>query len=166
MGEKNKIMASTSGLKRTQVQGKKYDLPAEEIEIQKLIKKGLSLDAKLKDLKRALDIVKNELIAIAESRREGNTTVNLKAISGASIVTFHESYVCDSQVDEIHQEIGSLFDRFFTKKIDFKTSKDLKKFLEGEQTYGIEDPEPIKRLILLHVKKKITKPNVKLIPGE
>lgn len=159
-------MATTSDLKRTQVQGKKYDLPAEEVEIQKLVKRGLNLDAKLKTIKADLDAVKNELIAIAENRREGNTTVNLKAISGSSTVTFRESYVCDDQVEEISQELGSLFDRFFSKKADFKTSKDLKKFLEDEHAYGLEDPGPIKKLILSHVEKKATKPNVKLIPAE
>ncbi|CCK79438.1 hypothetical protein [Desulfobacula toluolica] len=156
-------MAKTSGLKRTQVQGKKYDLPAEEVEIQKLVKKGLSLDAKLKKIKQELETVKKESISIAERRREGTTTVQLKAVSGSSTITFRETYVCDDQVEEISQEVGSLFDRFFTKKIDFKTSKDLKKFLEGEHAYGLKDPEPVKKLILTHVKKKTTKPNVKIV---
>ncbi len=159
-------MAKISGLKRTQIQGKKYDLPAEEVEIQKLVKKGLGLDAKLKTVKNELDAVKNELISIAERRREGTTTVKLQAVTGDSTITFRETYICDDQVEEISQELGSLFDRFFTKKIDFKTSTDLKKFLDGEHAYGIDDPEPMKNLILAHVIKKTTKPNVKLTPNE
>ena len=157
-------MTKTSALKRTQVQGKKYDLPVEEVEIQKLVKKGLSLDTKLKVIQKELNAVKSQLITIAEKRREGTTTVKLNAISGSSTVTFRETYSCDDKVEEISRELGSLFDRFFTKKTDFKTSKDLKRFLEGEHAYGIEDPEPLKKLILAHVKKKSTKPNVKLVP--
>lgn len=159
-------MAITSELKRTQVQGKKYDLPAEEVEIQKLVKKGLSLDAKLKDIQNDLDEVKNELISIAEKRRQGSTTVKLQAVSGSSTITFRETYACDDQVEEISHDLGSMFNRFFTKKIDFKASRDLKKFLDGEQSYGIEDPEPIKKLILAHVTLKATKPNVKLTGNE
>jgi site-specific recombinase XerD len=51
-------MTKAKGLKRTQVEGKKYDLPVEEINIQKLVKKGLSLDQKIKRLKFDLDTVK------------------------------------------------------------------------------------------------------------
>ena len=157
---------SVAKLKRTQIHGKKYDLPEEEVNIQKLIKKGLSLDARIKALKKEQDAVKDELIGIATKRREGSTTVKLKAVSGASTVTFRESYVCDDRVMEIEQDIGSLFERFFTKKVDYKTSKALKQFLDGEHAYGLEDPEPIKKLILTHVKKKSTKPNVKLVASD
>jgi len=158
-------MTKTKGLKRTQVEGKKYDLPVEEVNIQKLVKKGLSLDQKIKKLRFDLDTVKSELITIAEGRREGSTTVKLKAVSGSSTITFRESYVCDDKVEEISQDVGSLFDRFFTKKIDFKTTKDLKHFLEDEHAFGIKDPKSIKKLIFAHVKKKTTKPNVKIISG-
>jgi hypothetical protein len=69
-------------------------------------------------------------------------------------------------VEEISQEVGSLFDRFFTKKIDFKTTKELKRFLDGDHAFGTEDPESIKKLIFAHIKKKTTKPNVKIMGTE
>ena len=157
---------SKPSLKRTQIQGKKYDLPREDVEIEKLIQKGLNLEAKAKDFNRKLDQVKLQIIEIAKCRREGSTTVNLKGVSGSSTVTFRESFECDDHVEEIRQDLGALFDRFFKKKTSFKTTKDLKQFLDGEHGHGMEDPDPIKALIFSHVKKKETKPNVKLIPAE
>ena len=159
-------MAKAKELKRTQIQGKKYDLPAEEVKIHKLIKRGISINEKMKGLKRDLDEIKAQLIEVAEARRDGSTTVKLQTVSGHSVVTFRDSYICDDAVEEISQELSSLFDRFFTKKIEFKTSKELKQFLDGSNSYGLENPENIKKLVLSHVKKKIVKPNVKLVGME
>ena len=63
-------------------------------------------------------------------------------------------------------KLGSLFDRFFVKEEKWKTTKDLKQFLEGKHALGLADPEKIKTLIVSHVTKKETKPNVKLVPLE
>jgi hypothetical protein len=155
---------SKTALKRTQIKGKKYDLPQEDVTLEKLIRKGLNLTDKLSSIKDQLERVKEQITKIAKRRREGNTTVNLKAVSGLSIVTFRESYVCDDGVEEIQHDLGSLYDRFFTKKTSFQTTKELKGFLEGEHVHGLDDPEPIKILILSHVKMKETKPNVKIVP--
>jgi len=159
-------MARTSTLKRTQVQGKKYDLPKEDVEIEKLIQKGLGLEAKIKQLNRQLAKVKDQVVGIAKRRRDGTTTVNMKAVTGSFVVTFRESYEADENVDEIRQDLGGLFDLFFEKKTTFKTTKDLKKFLEGDHAHGLDDPEPMKKLIYSHVQKKETKPNVKMKPAD
>ena len=121
-------------LKRTQVRGKKYDLPAEEVEVEKLIRRGLSLAEKMDRLNSQLNQVKEQLIALARSRRDGKTTTILKGISGTASVTFRETYICDDHITEIKHELGSLFDRFFEKKEGWKTTKDLKEFLEEELT--------------------------------
>lgn len=160
-------MTRAKELKKVQIQKKKYALPAEEVQIHKLVTKGLSLNGKLKAIKRELESIKGQLIDIAETRREGSTTVKLQTVSGPhSVITFRESYVCDDAVEEISQEIGSLFDRFFTKKVEFKTSKELKQFLDGVHTYGIENPDTIKKLVFSHVQKKSIKPNVKIVGAE
>ena len=160
-------MTKAKELKRVQIQKKKYDLPAEEVEIHKLITRGLSINGKLKALKQELESIKSQLIDIAETRREDSTTVKLQTVSGAhSVVTFRESYVSDNAVEEIAQDIGGLFDRFFTKKVEFKTSKELKQFLDGAHSYGIENPDTIKDLIFSHVEKKTIKPNVKIIGAD
>lgn len=159
-------MARTTTLKRTQIQGKKYDLPGEDVKLEKLIQKGITLDAKIRELNSQLDQVKGQVIKIAKNRRGGETTVNLKAVSGAFVVTFRESYEATPKIEEIRQDLGSLFDRFFEKKINFKTTKELKKFLEGEHAHGLKDPEPLKALISTYIRKKETKPNVKLMPVE
>ena len=159
-------MTRTSTLKRTQVQGKKYDLPKEDVEIEKLIQKSISLDAKIKQLSGQLTEVKAQVVEIAKRRRDGTTTVNLKAVTGSFVVTFRESYEATDHVEEIRQDLGGLFDRFFQKKTTFKTTKELKKFLEGDHAHGLKDPEPILKLIHSHIQKKETKPNVKMVPAE
>ncbi|MFZ2633028.1 MAG: hypothetical protein WA081_16690 [Desulfosalsimonadaceae bacterium] len=159
-------MARTTTLKRTQIQGKKYDLPGEDVELEKLIQKGITLDAKIRQLNKQLEKINDQVITIAKSRRDGSTTVNLKAVSGAFVVTFRETYEASQNVEEIRQDLGALFERFFQKKISFKTTKDLKIFLEGEHAHGLNDPESIKTLISAYIQKKETKPNVKLVPAE
>jgi len=159
-------MSKPATLKRVQVQGKKYTLPAEEVDIEKLIKKGLGLISRLSDLTEQLEMTKLQIIEIASKRREKNTTLKLQAVSGSATVTFRESYTCDDRVEEIRQDLKSLFDRFFTKKTSYGTTKDLKKFLEEDHALGLENPETIRSLILSHVKKKETKPNVKITPAE
>ncbi len=156
-------MAKRSSLKRTQVQGKKYDLPAEEVEIEKLIRKGLTLSGRIADLNGRLEAIKAQLTALARSRRGLATTTKLKGISGSASVTFRENLVCDDRIFEIKQELGSLFERFFKKEEGWKATKDLKKFLEGEHAFGLKNPEKMKALIGSHVTKKETKPNVKLV---
>ena len=149
-------------LKRTQVKGKKYDLPSEEVQIEKLIQKGLGLQAQLSDLKEKMEAVNAQLIKIARERREGQTTIKLKGISGETVITFRETYTCTKDVEMVQQELGSLFDRFFTKKTEYKVEKELKQFLEGEQTYGLNDPDAVKKLLQPFITKSETKPNVKL----
>ena len=155
-----------SNFKRTQVNGKKYDLPEEEVMIEKLVSKGLSLQAKIEKNKKQLDLIKGQITEIAKKRREGSTTVKMKGVSGSSVVTFRESYICKESIEEIRHDLGSLFDRFFSRHVEFKASKDLKQFMEGGHFYGLEDPAPVKQLILSYIEKKATKPNVRLVAAE
>ena len=159
-------MGTPAGLKRAQIKGRKYDLPHEDIDIEKWIQNGLILSAKLDDLNNLLNNVKTKIIDIAKKRRDGATTVTLKGISGSTTVTFRESYECGENIDEISRDIGSLFDRFFQKKTSFKTTKELKEFLEGNNDHGMKDSDKLKALIFTHVQKKETKPNVKFTPAE
>ena len=155
------------GMKRTQVDGKQYQLPEEDIEIQKLVKRGLSIDGRIREMKAELDGIKDRLTEIARQRREGRTTVSLNGVSGTGVITFRESWEPSPSISEISGDLGKdLFNRFFTKQESFKTTKDLKEFLEGKHAYGLSDPEEVKGLILKYVTKKETKPNVKLKSAE
>ncbi len=60
-------------LKRTRVDGKKYELPAEDVEIQKLVKKGLSLSGRISALTAELDAVKLRLAEMARGQNHGLT---------------------------------------------------------------------------------------------
>ena len=159
-------MAKKDTLKRTQVKGKKYDLPAEDVEIEKLLQKGLGLTSKISSLNEELESIKRRITEIASGRREGSTTVKLQGISGVATVTYRESYTCDNSVEEIRLDLGSLFERFFVKKTSYSTTKDLKEFFESEHGLGLNNAKAMKKLILSHVKKKEIKPNVKIAPTE
>ncbi len=151
-------------LKVTQVDGKKYELPAEEVEIEKLIRRALTLDTRMREHKEELEKVKQSLTKIAESRRDGQTTVKLKAISGESVVTFRESWECPHNPEPLQRDLGNLFDRFFFLHTEYKTGKDLKQFMEGGNDFGFSDPAGLRSRLALYVEKKTVKPNVKLVP--
>lgn len=155
-----------TALKKTQVDGEKYLLPDEEVEVQKLIKKGLTLERRIKTLADELGDIKGRLTEIAEARRGDNTTVKLTGISGESLVTFRESYEAGPDVEDIGQDLGTLFGRFFEKKVKFKTTKELKQFMNGGADFGFEDPDAVRGLIERHVTLKTIKPNVKLTAAE
>ena len=151
-------------LKKTQVDGKKYDLPAEEVEIEKLIRKALAMDARIREQKEELERIKHRLTAIATQRRDGQTTVKLKAISGESVVTFRESWESSGSPEPLRSELGSLFDRFFTLHTEYKTGKELKQFMDGGNDFGFADPAALRTRMSMYVEKKTVKPNVKLVP--
>jgi hypothetical protein len=153
-------------LKKVQVDGEKYKLPAEEAEIQKLIKRGLSLDGRIRELSGELEGIKKRLTEIGENRRDGQTTVKLEAVGGAGCkITFRESLETGDGVELLKKDLGDLWGRFFDRKETFKATKELKRFLEGETSYGIDDPDPVKERIWEHVQRKTIKANVKLMPA-
>lgn len=151
-------------LKKTQVDGKKYELPAEEVEIEKLIRKALAMDARIREQKEELEKVKQSLTEIAIRRRDGQTTVKLKAISGESVVTFRESWECPHNPEPLQRDLGTMFDRFFTLHTEYKTGKELKQFMDGGSDFGFADPAALRSRLALYVEKKTVKPNVKLVP--
>jgi len=151
-------------LKVTQVDGKKYELPAEEVEIEKLIRRALTLDTRMREHKEELEKVKQRLTEIATDRRDGQTTVKLKAISGESVVTFRESWECPNNPEPLRGLLGSMFDRFFAEHREWKTGKDLKQFMEGGNDFGFSEPAALRPRVALYLEKKTVKPNVKLVP--
>lgn len=155
-------MEKVKEIKRVQVNGKKYFAPAEDVEIEKLIQNGLSVKKELDSLKEDLEKIHNRLIEIARARREGTTTVTLEGISVQSLITFRESYQVKDEIDDIRQSLGVLFERFFEKKIEYKTTADFKKFMESEHALGIINSEKVKATIMKHIFVKETKPNVRM----
>jgi len=149
-------------LKATQVHGRRYDLPEEDVKIQKLIKKWTTLDGKEKQIKSEIEAIKSKLSTIAEKRRGKSTTVHLKAISGSASITFRESYEVTKDPEPLQILIGDLYDRFFEEKTEFKTKKDLMSFIKSPHDYGLKDPQGTKEKIFSFLKLKKTKPYVKL----
>jgi hypothetical protein len=149
-------------MKRTQVKGERYNLPPQEIEIEKLIQKGLTLEDRFKEVKQEMEGIKTRLTEIAAARRQGTTTVNLKGISGGALVTFRESYECRPEVEDLKLDLKDLWERFFTKKIEFVVTKDLVNFLESDHGLGLANAPAVKKKILGHLTKKEIKPNVKI----
>lgn len=155
-------MEPVKEIKRVQVDGKKYLMPVEDVDVEKLIQKGLRLKARMDTTKREFDTVQNRLVEIARARREGTTTVTLPGVSAKAVITFRESFSVSADVEEISAPLGPLFCRFFHKKSTFKTTPEFKKFMESGHALGIEDPEAVKKAIRDHVSVKKTKPNVKI----
>lgn len=155
-------------MKQTQVRGERYTLPEGEIEIEKAIRRALVLERKFQEAKAALSEAKAELTEIANARRDGETTIRLRGISGRAVVTFRETLEPDAETDRIKPALGALWDRFFETRRTFKTKKDLKAFIDGAADMGMDPTEAaaLRDKIADHVKRKAIKPNVKLTPAE
>ena len=152
-----------TGFKRVQVAGERYQLPEEEVRIQKLIERGIRLQDRAREIGEELEEVKRDLTAIAEDRRGDATSVSLRAVSGdAATITFRESYEAGDRVHEVAGRLGSLFERFFERRETWKALGDMKAFMDGREDYGLPDPDGIREAIAPHVKRKVIKPNVKL----
>lgn len=154
-------MRPVKEIKRMQVDGKKYLMPVEDVDIEKLIQKGLRLKANMEAVSKELQAVQSSLIEIAQARREGTTTVTLPGISGKAVVTFRESFAVSDGIEEISPQLGPLFGRFFKKKSSYSTTLEFKKFMESGHALGIEEPEQVKEAMRRYVSIKETKPNVK-----
>lgn len=155
-------MKPVNKIKRVQVAGKKHFMPVEDVDIEKLIQKGLKLKANMEAIGRELEAVQSSLVAIAQARRERTTTVALPGVSGRAVVTFRESFAVSDDIEEISPQLGPLFSRFFKKKIAYSTTQEFKKFMDSGHALGIEEPEQVKEAIHRYVSVKETKPNVKL----
>lgn len=155
-------METVKKVKRVQVKGARHLVVAEDAEIEKLVHRGLSLKKKMDEIKGDLESVQGRIIEIARSRREGSTTITLEGISLLALITFRDSYQVNDDVEDIKQPLGPLFDRFFTKKEEYKTTGDFKKFMTSDHALGIENSEKVKKAILKYVSTKETKPSVKM----
>lgn len=155
-------MKPVQELRKIQVDGKKYLMPIEDADIEKLIQQGLRLKSKVDAFQTELETVQARLTEIAQARREGTTTVTLSGVSAEAIVTFREQFSVSSDVEEISAPLGPLFNRFFKKAVTFKTTADFKKFMESDHALGIENAEATKKAVRDYVTMKETKPNVKI----
>jgi len=149
-------------LKQMQVKGKKYLLPVEDINVEKLIQMKARLMERFDEIKRESEAVDSQLIEIARARRQGTTTVTLHGISDEAVITFRESFTVSADVEEIAVPLGPLFARFFKKDVAFKTTADFKKFMESNHALGLANAEEAKKAIMGYVAIKETKPNVKI----
>ncbi|WKZ17525.1 MAG: hypothetical protein QY310_08755 [Candidatus Jettenia sp. CY-1] len=155
-------MKGVKEVKRIQVRGKKHTVLEEEAEIEKLLQRGLSLKGKIKVMEDELDIIQDCIIEIARNRREGTTTVMLDSITARAVITFRESYTVKNEIEEIKVPLGPLFEKFFEKKVEYKSTADFKKFMESDHALGIKTPEKVKASILKYVSVKETKPYLKM----
>ncbi len=154
-------MEPVKGIKRVQVEGKKYLLPVEDVDVEKLIQKGMKVKASIEALDLELSDIQARLIEVAQARREGTTTVTLPGVSGKAVVTFREGFVVSADIEELSVKLGPLFNRFFKKKNTYSTTLEFKKFMESGHALGLQEPEQIKQALAAYVSLKETKPNVK-----
>nr|WP_320010585.1 hypothetical protein [uncultured Desulfobulbus sp.] len=157
-------MKAVKQIKRVQVEGKQYLMPAEDADVEKLIQKGLRLKSKVDALQGELESVQARLVEIAQARREGTTTVSLQGVSAKAVITFRESFSVSKDIEDISVPLGPLFGRFFAKSASYKTTGDFKKFMQSEHALGIQNADEVKATIEKYVTVKETKPNVKIAP--
>ncbi len=155
-------MKSVKDIKRIQVDGKKYLIPTEDANIEKLIQKGMKFKKQIDDLQGELESIQSKLIDIARSRREKTTTITLPGVTVKAIITFRESLSVSKDIEDIAVPLGGLFERFFSKSVTYKATSELKKFMESGHALGIKNSDEVKTAIRKHVTMKETKPNVKM----
>ncbi len=155
-------MRQVKATKTIQVEGEKHIVLAEEAEIEKLLRRGLTVKRRMAVLKAGLEKIEERLVELARVRRKNTTTVTLGGVKTEALVTFRESLEVSDQVEDIKGDLGILFDKFFNKKTEFKATAQLKKFLDTGSLPGLEDTEEIKEKVLGYVTPKETKPNVKM----
>jgi hypothetical protein len=155
-------LKTDKGVKKIQIEGKKHVVLSADADIEKLIKRGLSIKGRMEVLKAGLETIQDRLIELAKQRREKTTTVTLGGVTTDAVVTFRESFVVSDDIEDIKVPLGPLFDRFFNKKTEYKTTADFKKFIESENSLGVKDPDVLKKKIFKYVSTKETKPNVKM----
>ena len=154
-------------LKTVKIDGKRRTLPEPVIEVEKLVKKGLALQEKAKALTDALEAVKIRLTEIgAGYRKPGSTSVKLEGITGGAVVTFRESWEPAGDVEDLGQELGPMFERFFVRETKHKATKELSDFMDGHvDGQAIADPEAVRELLEKYLHRKVIKPNVRITPA-
>ena len=150
-------------MKRIQVDGRRYQLPAGEAELERTIRRALVAEARFREAKAAMDESKAELVEIATARRNAETTITLSGISGDALVTFRETLEPDPDSDRLRPALGALWDRFFESRRTIKAKKPLKQFMEGADM-GMDPAEAaaMRDRIAGHIAAKAIRPNVKL----
>ncbi|MBF0449227.1 MAG: hypothetical protein HQK75_00470 [Candidatus Magnetomorum sp.] len=140
-----------------------YKLTNEYDEIETLLNKGLSIESKLKQIKQEMDAVNTRIIKLAMIQRKNKqATVNFQTLTGKISVVFRETYqVKDNEkLKECKKLVGSLFDNLFTFEKKYKPKPKFKKFMRGE-TFGLQNYDKVKLILLDNVEEKTIKPTVK-----
>jgi len=153
-------------LKKMRVGGVQYTVPESHVEIEKLVQKGISLQSKMKAIQDDLEAVKIRLTEIGRGFREsGATSVKMEAITGGAVVTFRETWEAVGDVKGLGQDLGPAYDIFFEQETKWKATKALSTFMDGQADgYGFTDPDAVRELLAGYVKRKVIKPNVKIVP--
>lgn len=151
------------GTKRIEIDGQQTFLPAEEVELEKLISAGLAAQERKALADAELKAVKAQLVEIAKRRLFGRKSVTLTApTAGAAQVTFGTEPVMNTErVIQLEQELApSVFQKLFAKVVSYSPVRGLKQFLDQPQS---REQDKLKAAILAAVDWRSKTPSVKLL---
>jgi hypothetical protein len=155
------------GTKRIEINGHATFLPAEDVEIERLLALGIAAQARLERAKQEVDEIKARLVEIAEAKRLGRTSVTLHSIggSGAALITFGTELKVDENVAaQIEQEIQpDLFRLIFSKRTVYSVARGYRSFMRQPQT---EELEKLKLRVGKAFEARPKKPSVRFLGAD
>ena len=148
-------------MKKAQIAGQKVSVTEEELELQKLIRKAFTLNRLISSHKKDLDDLQSKIVSIAEKRKGLLNSVTMHSGYGSVSVYFRKTFSINPNIEKHSQAFGSMFSKFFDKRITFTATNEFKKFWLGLSDYGFVNSKSLKDVIYDHITITSGKPSVK-----
>lgn len=150
------------GTKKVAVHGEEVFLPAEQAEIEELVKAGLRFTADIVLRQQELDEIKGKLATIATRKRGVRSTVRMLASEGLAIVTWaKESSVDEDRAEALREVLGAEWGHVFTTKTKYSLARGYKDWMN--KAGASLDKVKARIAEAIHIAEK--KPSVKLELG-
>lgn len=149
-----------AGTRKVTIGKESMFLPEEEARITELLRDGCLIQAQLDGYKSNMEEIKNELVEIAEKKRNGRATMHLTSKEGlsATITWSREIQVDQDKAEDLRENLGSNWSKVFQTKTSYTMSKSYKNFMNTPQG----DLENLKKNIGASFSVMEKKPSVKL----
>jgi hypothetical protein len=152
-----------AGTKEIVIDGKAVYLPAEDVEVAEIIEKGVIAQKELERAKAVLQHWKVRLIAIAEKRRNGRSSLRLDAADGAGSATTvwsRETTVDSSAVDALDVPTH-VVENLFERETIYRLKRGWDQWVQSPASL-LSDKIKARILAVIHVKPR--SPSVKFFP--
>lgn len=130
------------GTKKFDIEGRPAYLPAEDVELERLISLGVAAQARYDLAKAELDEIKAKVVEIAQRRRRDERTVTLTSIAraGAVQVTFPVEFKVNATLAaELEKRLPAhLRDAIYSKKTEYSLARSYHSFMKQPQGREME----------------------------